>query len=95
MDLSQIGHYGKHLFMYLNISEIEPAIYFASDGSGLKAYSVATSQTTSIISDRTTVYGVAYDSLRDRIYWSGRYTINRSDKDGSNEETVFSSSTCM
>ena len=85
-----ICHYYNNHFC---ISEVEPTIYFGA--GGLMAYSVATSQTTTIVSDGTSTYGVAYDSLRDRIYWSTSSTIKRCDRDGNNVETVLTSSTCM
>ena len=56
------------------ILEFEPIIYYGTN-NGLHAYSLTTSKTKELVPSDTVVKGVAYDPIRDVIYWS-EYHIN-------------------
>ena len=84
---------------FLSISElVEPIIYFGTGGEGLQSYSVAISEVNNVVTSTQVVFGVTYDFLQNKIYWSG-YS-SRSDKiwlgnrDGTHVKTLLSTDQC-
>ena len=60
----------------------KPSIYFATDGEGLKSYSLQNSQLNTITSAVGSVWIVAYNSIAAKIYFSRKSTIYRTELDG-------------
>ena len=56
-------------------------------------YSLETSSVRTIGDGSDNVFGVAYDSVYDKIYWCSESRIYRSNQDGTELETVSSAST--
>ena len=76
--------------------KIDPGIYFASALDGILSYSILTSQVNTIVSSNESCYGIAFDSIHQKIYWS-TYSgpkIYRANVDGSHVETVLSTRQC-
>ena len=69
-----------------------PAIYFAANEGGIKAYSVLTSEVKAVVRSNESCYGIAFDSFHNKIYWSTYmgHKIYRANVDGSQGETVLS-----
>ena len=77
------------------ILELEPTkIYFATYEGGIQAYSVATSQVNIIVNSTEGFFGIAYDSIRNLIYWSSWNKIYRANANGSGSEIVFNATAC-
>ena len=76
------------LGLYSNITGPAHSIYFATDRGGLKAYSLETSSVRTIGNSSDSIFGVAYDSVNDKIYWCSATSIYRADQDGTELETV-------
>ena len=80
----------------MNLKDHGPFIYFTTlDGEikagGINAYSVSTSEVRTIVSSNESCYAIAYDSIRNKIYWStySHHTVYRSSPDGTEVELVF------
>ena len=71
----------------------KPSIYFGTT-RGLNAYSLETLQTNKIVNSGEWLYGVTYDSIASKVYFSSFYKIYRANLDGSHLETVLSTSEC-
>ena len=70
-------------------------IYYATYGDGLKDFSTQTSEIHTLLSSSEEFYGVAYDTMRNMLYWSNASRIYRcSASDWRNVETVLSTSQC-
>ena len=80
-------------FLYFTALKPEPAVYFATLGGGIKAYSTMDSKGSTVVSSTEGCEGVTFDSVRIKIYWStwkgGK--IYRANVDGSEVEQYFSS----
>ena len=75
--------------------EFKPSIYFATDGGGLKDYSLETLETSTTDTSSEYLYAVAYDSIASKVYFSSNENkIYRANMDGSNGETVLSTNQC-
>ena len=73
----------------------EEKVYYVTYGEGVKVLSPRTWQVSSLVNSSEGLEGVAYDTLRNKLYWSSPYTIYRCNaSDGSNVETVFSPTVC-
>ena len=71
-----------------------PSLYFATEG-GVKLYSVDTSSEVTVVANSSTwIFGVAFDWLRDKIYWSSHYKVFRANSDGTEVKTVLDSDQC-
>ena len=66
------------------------SVYFATSG-GVKRYFSETAEVEAVAnSNRSdTLYGVAFDWLRNKLYWSSRFVVFRANTDGTNLETVL------
>ena len=70
--------------------KLQPVIYFGTYKGGLQAYSMSASEVMNVWGNSSEiVYGVTYDSVEDKIYWSSPDWIYKGNRDGSQVETVF------
>ena len=83
----------KHPIFYSD-PVCKSSIYFATGFGGLKAYSMETLQTSTIVNSSEELYGVAYDSVARKVYFSSNTKIYRANMDGTNQETVLSTTQC-
>ena len=73
----------------------ESEIYYATCCEGVRVFSPQNSGGTSVVTSSEHLLGVAYDTLRNKIYWSSIPKIYRTDpNDPSNVEPVFNTSQC-
>ena len=68
--------------------ESEGSIYFAAWEGGLQAYSLATSDLNTVVNNSLSLYGVAFDSATDKIYWCSSTDIFRGNRNGTASETL-------
>ena len=87
-----LWNYFQHPFGFC--PEHEPSIFMATSGDGIKAYSVFTSEMKTVVRSRQSIYGIAYDSGSDKIYWCGNSNVFRGNRDGGQVETVLETSEC-
>ena len=69
-------------------------IYFGTNGGGLQAYSMETSEVKNVLSNSAYVVGVTYDPSQNKLYWSTLYSIYRANRDGTEMETILSTFQC-
>ena len=74
---------------WILVPGFKPSIYFATDGEGLKSYSLQNSQLNTITSAIGSVWIVAYNSIAAKIYFSRKSTIYRIDLDGNKLENLW------
>ena len=55
---------------------------------------MATSQVSTVVDSTEGFFGIAHDSTRKLIYWSGRDKIYRANENGSGSEIVFDAAKC-
>ena len=85
----------------------EPSIYFITGTGNIKAISLESFQVKKIIETTRSnnnrrggffashsAHGIAYDSIRQKLYWSSGSQIYRAYRDGSGLEIVFDTSRC-
>ena len=77
-----------------NVGNDHHTIYFATMGSGLKALSTKTSEVTTVIESTEYFYGVAFDDVGKKLYWTSSYKMYRSGVDGANVETLVDTMQC-
>lgn len=90
------AHGYNYGFQCVSFPEPEQTIYFATENGGIMAYSTLTSQVTTIVTSNETCWGIAYDSVHHKIYWSTRKErkIYRTNLNGSLVETILSTDQC-
>ena len=74
----------------------EPVIYFAAWVGGIMTYSPLKSEVKKIVGGWESCYGIAYDPITEKIYWSTNVErkIYRATTNGSQVETVFNATQC-
>ena len=92
------GNKVAHLTVYCLFSKFRtPGRHLLCHERGqLEAYSLKTSQVSKIasINDDDSLYGVAYDSMANKVYFCSKSKIYRANLDGTAMETVLSTTQC-
>ena len=70
-----------------------PSIYFATR-EGVKRYSLGTDVVETVADSSEGIDGVAFDWVRNKIYWSSGHKVFRADKNGTEVETVLGTRKC-
>ena len=69
-------------------------MYIATAREGILSYSIGTSEVDQVLSSCEIIFGIAYDSIYDKIYWSTDYKIYRGSRSIGEVEIVLSTSQC-
>ena len=73
----------------------EVKVYYVTSGDGVKVLYPRTSQVSQLVSSNETLFGIAYDIMSNKLYWSSSNKIYRCDAiDGGNVEIVYSAGQC-
>ena len=70
-----------------------PSLYIATS-EGLKRFSLDTAVVETVANSSDDIDGVAFDWLRDKIYWSSMYKVFRVNRNGTAVETVLDTQKC-
>ena len=70
-------------------------VYYVTYGEGVKVLSPETSQVSTLVSTTQILESVAYDTMRNKLYWSNFSHIYHCDpSDASKVETVLATTQC-
>ena len=82
------------LFHLLKLSENDPpSIYFATD-EGVQRYSLDAGDVKTVADSSEGIYGVAFDWLRDKVYWNSLNKVFRANRNGTGVETILDTPQC-
>ena len=70
-----------------------PSLYFGTDG-GVKRYSLEDNQVKRVANSSERAFGVVFDWLRDKIYWTGEYQAFQANRDGTEVEAALDTRKC-
>ena len=72
-----------------------PVYYYTTNGTGVQMVSLQSSNVSTVVSSKENLRGIAYDTMRRKLYWSSGNYIYRCDATtGTNVETALSTSQC-
>ena len=62
------------------IPEKDIPIYFVTEADGIKALWPKTLEVTTVINTTENLFGIAYDTARNHLYWTSGFQANKSSK---------------
>ena len=75
-------------------AEPEQQIFFSTGGEGVKSFRPKTSTVSTVKGNNEILYGITYDTIRNKLYWTSSFKIYRALVDGTEVETVLQTQQC-
>lgn len=69
-------------------------IYFGTSSEGMKSYTLKTSLVSTVIESSDYLLGIAFDPLKEKVYWCKEDAVYRADRKGTGIETILNTREC-
>ena len=69
-------------------------IYFTTAGDGVKSFAPKPPVVSTVTGNSHSLYGIAYDTAGNRLYWTSSFKIYRSEVGGTDVETLLNTQEC-